>query len=170
MRQGIAGRVGAISGNLCVCCRSQLMASHVMLCRGPARLGEPFNGEWLKPIIKSRETNEFQSAAWLARRRGGAQGAKVIAECVDYSDPAADSYYNSTLVWQIASCGGPRLKYSYDRDAVGTPSRVEENRKTLAALKEWLDSGGVADEERARADQEYLKDRARRDARARAAD
>ena len=72
------------------------------------------------------------------RRHAGPEAAATLVGCLDMSNASADNYYNYTLVWQIAACGGPKLKYHHDFDSGGTPGQVEANRKTLSALKAWL--------------------------------
>jgi hypothetical protein len=100
-------------------------------------LGEPLDVGWVEPIIKSKKS-VFQNAIWLVRRHGGDQAASALIRCLDMDDPSVGSYYNYTLVWQIADCGGPRLKYNHNFDGKGTAEQVEENRKILAQLQEWL--------------------------------
>jgi hypothetical protein len=101
-------------------------------------LGEPFDTAWAVPIIRSREGNAFGNAIWLVRRHAAPEAAATLVGCLDMSNASADNYYNYTLVWQIAACGGPKLKYHHDFDSGGTPGQVETNRKTLSALKAWL--------------------------------
>jgi hypothetical protein len=101
-------------------------------------LGQPLDVAWVMPIIKSHETNEFQNAIWLVRRHAGDKAVPTLIGCLDKDDPSVASYYNYTLVWQIGSCGGPKLKYHHDFDGKGTAAQVEENRRVLAELGEWL--------------------------------
>jgi hypothetical protein len=100
-------------------------------------LGQPLDVAWVEPIIKSHETNEFQSAIWLVRRHAGDKAVPTLIRCLDIDDPSVLSYYNYTLVWQIGACGGPKLQYHHDFDGKGTAAHVEENRHVLAQLHEW---------------------------------
>ncbi len=99
-------------------------------------LGEVLNVAWVEPIIKSKHS-VFQNAIWLVRRHGGDQAVPTLIRCLDTDDPSVNSYYNYTLVWQIAACGGPRLRYHHDFEAKGTPEQVQENQKVLAQLQGW---------------------------------
>ena len=101
-------------------------------------LGEPFDTVRAVPIIRSRGS-AFQNAIWLVRRHAGPEAAATLVGCLDMNDPSADNYYNYTLIWQIAACGGPKLKYHHDSDSGGTPEQFEANRKTLSTLKAWLE-------------------------------
>ncbi len=100
------------------------------------KLGEALNVAWVEPIIKSKHS-VFQNAIWLVRRHGGDQAVPTLIRCLDMDDPSVNSYYNYTLVWQIAACGGPRLRYHHDFEAKGTPEQVQENQKVLAQLQGW---------------------------------
>jgi len=101
------------------------------------KLGEPFKSAWVEPIIKSKDLAVFQNAIWLERKYGGKKAAPTLIRCLDMNDPSVKSYYNYTLVWQIGACGGPQLKYHHASDGKGTTEQVEENRKTLAKMKNW---------------------------------
>jgi hypothetical protein len=101
-------------------------------------LGEPFDTAWAEPIIRSKQGNAFQNAIWLVRRNAGQSAAPTLIRCLDMDDPSVRSYYNYTLVSAIGACGGPPLKYHHDFDGNGTLDQVENNRKVLAALKDWL--------------------------------
>jgi hypothetical protein len=101
-------------------------------------LGQALDVASVEPIIKSHETNEFQSAIWLVRRHAGDKAVPILIRCLDMDDPSVSSYYNYTLIWQIGSCGGPKLQYHHDFDGKGTAAQVEENRHVLAQLREWL--------------------------------
>jgi hypothetical protein len=57
---------------------------------------------------------------------------------LDTDDPSVNSYYNYRLVWQIAGCGGPRLRYHHHFEKEGTPEQVQENQKVLTQLQDWL--------------------------------
>jgi len=100
-------------------------------------LGQRLDVAWVEPIIKSKQ-DAFQNAIWLVRRYGGDQAVPALIRCLDAGDPSVISYYNYTLVWQIAACGGPHLKYHHDFNGAGTAEQVEENRKVLAQLQQWL--------------------------------
>jgi len=100
------------------------------------KLGETLDVAWVEPIIKSKH-RVFQNAIWLVRRHGGEQAVPALIRCLDMDDPSVGSYYNYTLVWQIAACGGPRLKYHHDHHGKGTTRHVEENRNVLAQLQAW---------------------------------
>jgi len=99
-------------------------------------LGETLDVGSVEPIIKSKH-RVFQNAIWLVRRHGGDQAVHAIIRCLDMEDPSVSSYYNYTLVWQIAACGGPRLKYHHDHYGKGTADHVEENRMVLSQLQAW---------------------------------
>ncbi|MHC4713930.1 MAG: HEAT repeat domain-containing protein [Planctomycetota bacterium] len=101
-------------------------------------LGEPFNEDWVKPVIMSKSGNEFNSAVWFVRRHAGWDAPRILVECLDSGDASAKSYYNYTLVWQIAACGGPALTYNHDFDGKATDRQLAENQRTLDALKAWL--------------------------------
>lgn len=101
------------------------------------KLGEAFNVAWVAPIIKSKH-GASGNAIWLVRRHGGDQAVPTLIRCLDLDDPSVNSYYNYTLVWQIAACGGPELRYHHDFEQNGTPEQVLENRKVLAQLQDWL--------------------------------
>ncbi len=105
-----------------------------------ANLGVPFHKEWVVPIIKSEQLNEFQNAVWFVRNNAGSNAPMILAGCLDTNNPAITNYYNHTLVWQIGICGGPRHTYNHDFHGKGTPTELDENRKTLASLSEWVHS------------------------------
>jgi HEAT repeat protein len=100
------------------------------------KLGEALEVAWVEPIIKSKDS-VFQNAIWLVRRHGGDQAVPTLIRCLDTEDPSVNSYYNYALVWQIAACGGPRLRYHYDHEEKGTPEQVQENEEVLAQLQDW---------------------------------
>ena len=102
------------------------------------QLGQPLNVAWVEPIIKSHETNAFQSAIWLVRRHAGDPAVPTLIRCLDADDPSVASYYNYTLIWQIGACGGPNLQYHHDFDGKGMAAQVADNRHVLAQLREWL--------------------------------
>lgn len=102
------------------------------------KLGEPLNVEWVIPIIRSKEGNEFQNAIWLVRRHAGKDAVPTLIKCMELENPSVNNYYNYTLVWQIRACGGPDLKYIFDFDRSGSNEEVEENQKTLSTLRDWL--------------------------------
>jgi hypothetical protein len=101
------------------------------------KLGEAFDVAWVEPIIKSKRS-VFESAIRLVRRHGGERAVPTLIRCLDTEDASVKSYYNYTLVSQIAACGGPRLRYHHDFDGKGTKEQVEENRKVLGQLQDWL--------------------------------
>jgi hypothetical protein len=102
-------------------------------------LGESFNTEWVKPIIKSKDP-VFQNVVWLVRQNAGSNAPAILIDCVDFSNASVTNYYNYTLAWQIHACGGPQLTYHHDFDKEGTPEQIEENRRTLKALQNWSNS------------------------------
>lgn len=101
------------------------------------KLGEALDVAWVQPIIKSKHS-VFENAIWLVRRHGGERAVPTLIRCLDTKDPSVKNYYNYTLVWQIAACGGPRLRYHHDFDGKGAREQVEENREVLAQLQDWL--------------------------------
>jgi hypothetical protein len=103
-------------------------------------LGEPFQAGWVLPIVQSEQLNEFQNAVWFVRNNAGSNAPVLLARCLNMTNPSVTNYYNYTLVWQIAACGGPKLTYHHDFDHEGTPEQVKENRRTLKALDDWLHS------------------------------
>ena len=106
-------------------------------------LGQPLDVAWAEPIIKSHETNAFQTAIWLVRRHAGDRAVPTLIRCLDADDPSVASYYNYTLVWQIGACGGPNLQYHHDFDGKGTAAQVADNRHVLAQLRDWLRKNGA---------------------------
>lgn len=116
------------------------MAPRLAAAASLVELGEPFPLDWVTPIIRSKETNEFQSAIWLVRRHARRHAVPTLIRCLDMNDPSASSYYNYTLVWQVGACGGPKLTYHHDFESRGTEQQIRENRKTLNVLKAWLKS------------------------------
>ena len=104
-------------------------------------LGEPFDAAPLISIIKSKQTNEFQNAIWFVRRNAGKDSVRILIQCLDTTDPSVSNYYNYTLVWQIAACGGPKLKYHHDFEGKGTDEQVQENKRTIQVLNPWGQSG-----------------------------
>ncbi len=104
-----------------------------------AALGVPFNADWLTPIIQSQKLNEFQGAAWFVRRNAGSNAPAILAGCLDGKNPSLTNYYNYTLIWQIGACGGPKMIYNHDFEGKGTADQLEENRKTLHAMADWVE-------------------------------
>jgi hypothetical protein len=113
------------------------MAARLACVEALLALGTPLQGEWVTPIIKSQH-HVFQNAIWLIRRNAGPDAPALLIDCLDMANPSAKNYYNYTLVWQIHACGGPKLTYHHDFEKEGTPAQIEENKKTLEALRGWL--------------------------------
>ena len=107
-------------------------------------LGEPFNEELVIPIIRSKESI-WQNAVWFVRRNAGNKAPAVLIKCLDMDDSSVTSYYNNTLVWQIAACGGPKFTYHHEFDGKDTEKQIQENRKILDELKVWLDQYSTPD-------------------------
>jgi HEAT repeats len=78
--------------------------------------------------VQSKDS-AFQNAIWFVRRNAGTNAPLILIDCLDLASPSVTNYYNYTLVWQIHSCGGPKLTYHHDFDKEGTPQQIEENRR-----------------------------------------
>ena len=103
-------------------------------------LGESFHAEWVLPIIQSEQLNEFQNAVWFVRKNAGSIAPILLARCLDMKNPSVTNYYNYTLTWQIAACGGPSLTYHHEFNHEGTPEQIKDNQQTLKALVDWANS------------------------------
>ncbi len=101
-------------------------------------LGEPLAPELVVPIIKSNQGNEWQNAIWLVRRHCGENAVPTLVRCLEMDNASVTNYYNYTLVWQIAACGGPQLRYHHDFDAEATAQQIKENKEVLNELANWL--------------------------------
>lgn len=114
------------------------MRVRLVIVKALFALGEPFDEDSVKPIIMSQSPYAFGNAVWFVRRSAGWDAPRILAECLDWDDASTKSYYNYTLLWQIAACGGPKLTYNHDFDGKATDEQLDENRKTLEAMKAWL--------------------------------
>jgi hypothetical protein len=134
------GNIGdkAAVGHLKQCVYDEDMNVRLEVIMALQKLGEPFQEKLVVPVILSKEGNAFQSAIWFVRRNAGEEAVPILIRCLDMDDPSVSNYYNYTLVWQIRACGGPNLKYHHDFDEKGAEQQVEENKKTLKVLKDWL--------------------------------
>ena len=101
------------------------------------KLGEPFDPTWVTPVIRGKKGNAWQNTIWMVRRNGGKWAAPALIGCLDFDDSKA-GYYNYTLCWQIAACGGPHVKYHHDFDSNGTPEQIRHNAEVLKQLKSWM--------------------------------
>ena len=104
-------------------------------------LKEPIDARWLVPVIKSRKnTHTIGDAPRLMRLYCGARAVPALLSCLDYEDPAIRKYYNHIVVYSQGWCeGGMRIPWISDLNRDGTPEELEQNRKTLKAIKAWVD-------------------------------
>jgi len=143
VRRDAANALGKIGSREAVNALKDLLSDKSIPVRFAAveslkELGEPFNASWVMEIIKSKECNEFQNAIWFVRRNAGKQAVSILIQCLDLADPSVKSYYNYTLVWQIAACGGPKLEFHHKFDGKGTEEQVQENKRVLQTLTDYL--------------------------------
>ena len=116
------------------------MKTRLAIVKALKTLGEPFHSDQARPIIESKQLNEFQEAIWFVRKNAGSNAAVILAQCLDLKNPSVTNYYNYTLTWQIASCGGPSFTYHHDFNHEGSAEQIEDNRRILKGLEDWLNS------------------------------
>jgi len=120
------------------------MGMRVAASKGLRALGETLKPEWLTPVIRTvSDCNDqhFHEAIRLIRLYGGEEAALALVSCLNFDDPSPRNIRNTYLLWAIhASPGGPQRHYKFhsDSNTDGTAEQIEENRRTLAELRKWL--------------------------------
>lgn len=119
------------------------MAMRVAAVKGLVALKAPFDPEWLTVVIRGAANvndQNFHEAIRLIRLYAPNDAKRALAACVKFDDPSPRTSYNMFLL--LAIDAGPQGYYSRfysDPNTDGTPEQIENNRKVLAGLKQWLE-------------------------------
>jgi len=111
--------------------------------RGLIASGRQVEPEWVKPMILGGGENirTYYDAIDLLRMYGGNQAAPGLASCLHFDDPSVRHSHNFRVILALEfSPNGPKHYYQWHHDPNrdGTEQELADNRKILAALKEWL--------------------------------
>jgi len=101
-------------------------------------LRQPIDAQWLVPVILARKS--VGDAGRLMRLYAGPKAVPALLSCLDPNDPRVRAYYNASIVGAQGSCrGGLRIPWISDLNRNGRPEEIEQNRKTLKALRAWVE-------------------------------
>jgi hypothetical protein len=111
--------------------------------RGLIASGRQVDPEWVKPMILGGGENirTYYDAIDLLRIYGGNQAAPGLASCLHFDEPSVKRSHNFRVILALEfSPNGPKhyYKWHHDPNRDGTEQELEDNRKILATLKEWL--------------------------------
>lgn len=111
--------------------------------RGLIASGRQVDPEWVKPMILGGGENirTYYDAIDLLRMYGGNQAAPGLASCLHFDEPSVRRSHNFRVILALEfSPNGPKHYYQWHHDPNrdGTEQELEDNRKILAAIKEWL--------------------------------
>jgi HEAT repeat protein len=99
------------------------------------KLGQPMKTDWLLPLLMRRALDsEWLDTLRLLRMYGGERAIPALLSGLDFEAPWSGR--NWWILHQVAACPkAPAIAYTHDPNREGTPAEVEQNRRTLAALK-----------------------------------
>lgn len=121
----------------------------VAAVKGLLALDQPMRAEWLTPVIKATtdiNDRNFHESIRLLQLYGKEQAAPGLVGCLHFDDPSPRNSFNMFLLQYIeASPNGPKYyyKFHHDPNTDGTPEQIENNRRILAELKQWLDDANA---------------------------
>ena len=104
-------------------------------------LRRPIDAQWLVPVIQSRRnTCSLGDAPRLLRLYAGPKAVPALLSCLDYDEPSIRSSYNWWIMHHQSSCdGGLKIPWISDLNRDGTPTEIEQNRRSLKIVKAWVD-------------------------------
>jgi len=99
------------------------------------KLGQPMKTDRLLPILMRRALDqEWLDSLRLMRMYGGEQAIGALLSVLDFEAPWSGR--NWWILQQVAACPkAPAIEYHHDPNREGTPAELEQNRRTLEALK-----------------------------------
>jgi RNA polymerase sigma factor (sigma-70 family) len=108
-------------------------------------LKQPLQLEWIIPVVRAgKDYTSFgghnpSDGVRLLRLYGGEHKLAAIVACLDFDNPSPRGFLNMEIFYEPDVIREfPKVHWHHDPNSDGTPEQLEENRRTLRQLRDWL--------------------------------